>query len=268
MGVGELEPLARIGIGAYFVRELLGPSIQYLGRDVLPRGVEQGVENFGRVLRNAHAKLRGREGEPGGVPPRVLRGVLEEGFYAEEQIVTEYLGGVLASSRGGNSRDDRGVGYLALIARLSAYDLRLHYVAYASFHTLIAGSDLDVEDGTDLDTYGRVFIPEDALSAAMDYTAEEDGRALTDHSTIVLNTEGLIGHYGSGKQEYTAPMGAAGPGLVFCPSFMGMQLFLWAHGMTDLEGFAVPNVFGGFACVPPPEAQLLVQKPRVVADDS
>jgi len=124
-----------------------------------------------------------------------------------------------------------------------------------------------VESGEDLATHCRLFIPEDALTDAMDYSAEEGGRSLTDHSTVILNSEGLLGDYASGKEEYTRSFGGSGPGLVFVPTFLGIQLFIWAHGMTDMDGFVERGIFGEFVVAPPAEARIL-GTPIPFADDS
>src|SRR3954447_16977596 len=137
--MSELEGIGRVAMEAWAVRKLIGPTLDLVGRDVLPGMAERGIENFGRVLQNGYSKLGSKADEPGEVPPRVLRALLEEAPYAEDEIVVEYLGGVLASARTGVARDDRAASYMALITRLSVYDLRMHYIGYHCAHRLFAG---------------------------------------------------------------------------------------------------------------------------------
>lgn len=54
-----------------------------------------------RIFENADRQLSD-EPVDGRVSPRVLRKVLQEGSFIEDELAAEYLGGVLASSRLGN----------------------------------------------------------------------------------------------------------------------------------------------------------------------
>ena len=64
---------------------------------------------------------------------------LNEGSFTEDEVAACYLGGVLASSKTKEPRDDRGVYFNAQISRLSVFQIRLHYVVYAAFHALYQG---------------------------------------------------------------------------------------------------------------------------------
>src|SRR2546430_14920034 len=87
--------------------KVLGPTADYLGEG-LQGLAEQRVQNLQRVLAHADRKLGpDAEGRSGAVPPRVLKGVLEEGSYWDDELGAEYIGGVLASSRTEAPRDDR-----------------------------------------------------------------------------------------------------------------------------------------------------------------
>lgn len=63
------------------------------------------VGNTSRIVKNAEAKVADPE-SPGAVPMRVMMQVAEDGSYSDEGVVVEYLGGVLASSRTEEGRDD------------------------------------------------------------------------------------------------------------------------------------------------------------------
>ena len=97
-----MEPVTTIGLGAvaaYLAKDgigkLLGPTADYLGdglRDLLTR---RRGESIGRIFSNASTKLGSQLDEPGQVPPRVLKTVLNEGSYCEDPVALEYFGGVL-----------------------------------------------------------------------------------------------------------------------------------------------------------------------------
>ena len=99
------------------------------------------------------------------VPPRVLKGIVNEGAFCEDSIAAEYLGGVLASSRGTGSRDDRGVVMNALIGRLSVYQLRTHYILYHIIKDLYDGTGMGMPpcDSREM----RSFLPLIAYAVAM-----------------------------------------------------------------------------------------------------
>src|SRR4051812_30456729 len=100
-----VDPAALTLLGpAYLVGKVLGPTADYVGEGVRD-WTERRAENVQSVFRKAGRKLGDELDEPGGVPPRVLKGVLEEGQFAEDDLTREYLGGVLASSRTSSARD-------------------------------------------------------------------------------------------------------------------------------------------------------------------
>lgn len=61
---------------------------------------------------------------------RALKSIIEKGRFCEDEITSEYYGGLLASSRTEDGEDDRAVGYLNVVSKLSVSQIRFHYVAY------------------------------------------------------------------------------------------------------------------------------------------
>lgn len=215
---------------------MLGPSFDYLGGE-LEKFVEKRKKNVENIFADAVKKLGHKIELEGSVPPRVLKGVLEEGSFCDDFIATEYFGGVLASSRSGISRDDRGVSFIALISRLSCYQLRTHYIFYHMAKHLFNGTSINVGASNDREKMG-VYVPLDVYMDAMEFGKEEDIGTLITHIMFGLHKEALIGEefaIGSAKevmQEYFRK--ATGPGITFCPSVLGVELFLWAYGKSDL----------------------------------
>jgi hypothetical protein len=78
------------------------------------------VKNTGRVFEKAAKKLGEKIYDPGVVPPKGLKGVLENAPFCDDELGAEYFGGVLASSRSGVERDDRGAALLSLVGRLAS----------------------------------------------------------------------------------------------------------------------------------------------------
>jgi hypothetical protein len=245
---------------AYALRKLLGGTLDLIGNEMLPAATERAVENFAAVLKNAYGKLGNRADQPGTVPPRVLKGILEEAPFAEDALVTEYIGGVLASSRSGIPRDDRGVAYLALVSRLSVYDLRAHYIGYGCLHRLIAGRELDLGE-SDSRYKVRLFIPMETLREAMDFTEEEDAEEALPGAVVALAKEALIepSLWALGESQPhvgLVPPHIDEPGWVFVPSLYGLRLFLWAHGRTAFSDFTREGVISPSALTLPSDARL------------
>lgn len=115
--------------GKDFLTKILGPTADYIGEQAKLM-VEKQVQNTNRIFQNANRILGPKLDEPGTVPPRVLKEILENGSFCDEELSAEYFGGILASSRSGISRDDRAMTMLDLIKSLSIYQIRTHYIFY------------------------------------------------------------------------------------------------------------------------------------------
>jgi hypothetical protein len=158
MEIGSaLAILASASVTKPMLERLLGPTFDYLG-DGLRDLTEKRARNIGNIVMKAIQKTEelGAEGE---VPPRVIKNVFDDGSFSDDQIVAEYLGGVLASSKSPGGRDDRGVALSDLVNRLSAYTLRTHYILYlaarkttppiATRWKAAAGRDLNVGNSSE-----------------------------------------------------------------------------------------------------------------------
>jgi hypothetical protein len=225
------------GAAGLVVNKILGPTADYIGVGV-QSFAEHRVENLKKIFAKAEQRLGDRIYEPGSVSPRVLGRILDEGSFASDAIAIEYLGGILASSRTRVARDDRGAAMIALVSRLSTYQLRAHYIMYGTIHTLY-GDGRPFEFGINQRRRElRTFIPEDELSSALDLGEDETPHILIPHIIAGLVNERLIDGdfaWGSDKDIHLYGVRERGRGLVFVPSVQGVQFFLWAHGMPNSE---------------------------------
>jgi hypothetical protein len=223
--------------------KILGPTADYIGVG-LRNWTERRVQNVGRVFQNAKEKLGTRIDQPGAVPPRVLKHVLDEASYCEDDLMVEYFGGVLASSRTEVGRDDRGAAFAALVGRLTTYQVRSHYVFHDLVKDLFAGTDVNL--GTvDGCRQLQVFMPFHSYYTAMDFSDGEDPESISAHVLFGLTRERLIDDaflVGSAEDLRKLYRAADEPGVVFAPSTLGVELFLWAHGRGDvpLKAFLDP----------------------------
>lgn len=238
-----VDPISTIGlgaVGAYLAKDnlqkLLGPTAQYLGEG-LKDLTKKRLENIGRIFEKANEKLGDRINSPGEVPPRVLKEVLNEGSYCDDGLAAEYFGGVLASSRTETGRDDRGARIAKLLDGLSTYQIRAHYLIYASVKHLFrdAGLPFNMEGRLKM----QMFPPFAGYFRAMDFNDREMAQVgqLLNHVLFGISAEGLIegSMWQYGPKESIAKLFAEAPdgGIVLQPSAPGAELFLWAFGRAD-----------------------------------
>lgn len=241
MEVGTGLTVLGSAIGAAkLVEKVLGPTADYVGTG-LRNWAEKRVKNTGRIFKKAAEKLGAKIDEPGTVPPKVLKEILDEGSYCDDELTAEYFGGVLASSRSGVARDDRAASYLKLIAELSSYQIRFHFIIYSIWRRNFAGSGLRP---TFIDDLGKmwVFIPYSTLGPAMDFTDQEPSGEILMHCISGLERHDLLvsSHWGSKEHvNETNKMRrwpeVAEPGLCVGPTQYGIELWLWAIGAGNIS---------------------------------
>ena len=70
----------------------------------------------------------------GQVPPKVLKNLLDEAPWIDDSLMAEYFGGIVASSYGTRTRDDRAVALQNTLQSLSTYTLRRRYICHREFY--------------------------------------------------------------------------------------------------------------------------------------
>lgn len=163
------------------------------------------------------------DGQPLEVSDRVLFKALVEGGYADDEIVADYLGGVLAASSG----DDAGAAIVALIGRLSALQLRLHYVIYRELRRLWPVAAMNLYEGDEAAKAGiEIGVPE-----LMQAVGKDDADSIGS-SLAVLNRERLITDYSLSRKEKD---GHAKWTTTATPTGLGAEFFLWGHGVRGVQ---------------------------------
>jgi hypothetical protein len=230
--------------------KVLGPTADYLGTE-LQGLAERRVQNLQRVFEKADRKLGpDPHGRAGAVPPRVLKGILEEGSYWDDELGAEYLGGVLASSRTEAPRDDRAASLVALVGRLSTYALRLHYAMYAGARPSLIGSDCRLGLQHERARGAKFFMTFECFVRSLEFSTDEgpDLNAILSHAVHALLREGLIDDlfaYGPADalREAHGNRFQTG-GLVYVISPFGIELFCSAHGHRGeaISAFTDPKI--------------------------
>jgi len=218
------------------MEKLFGPTFEDSGGDI-QKWVRRKKTNIDRICAIAIKRLGSKLDEKGVVPPRVLKGIMTEGAFCEDELAAEYFGGVLASSRSGISRDDRGATIIALISRLSTYQLRGHYIMYHIVKLLFDGSELVIRIGGEAKKM-MIYIPERVYAAGIGIDQGEDIAILLPHIMYGLFREYLIEeNFAFARTEHIQKNYARAqePGILFIPSILGTELFLWAYGKGDCQ---------------------------------
>jgi hypothetical protein len=236
-----MEPISTtVGAGliAYaskdLVAKLLGPSAEYVGGEV--KGlVEKCNVNLGDIFNKAGRKAADTLDDGSQVNPRVLKSVISEGSFCDDDTLKEYYAGILAASRTQDRTDDIGVSILDVLKSLSVYQVRLHYLFYHEFHRLYSTNMANLGDGIER-SKRKLYIPLSTLASALKPSRDIE-------SLIIHTISGLIKHdllgvtWQFGMQEHLKKMyaEASQPGIVIGPTLSGIELFLWANGIQNIS---------------------------------
>lgn len=248
----EPEAKASAALSASLWGNLLGPPSQALGKH-FGQQVERWSENqqARKVLQLAAQKTDSTI--HGSVPPRVAAAVLESSQYTDDEFVAEYLSGVLASARTPDGKDDRGVSWSALVNRLSADSLRLHYIIYSIMRRKMRGANVDV-----MAVWCRKYIVVQYIELLPHLGFGETIQAMRRvlDALYALQREGLLEHltHGSASHLTGFPYGQyvlpdAGDMIIVSTTIQGVQFFLQGHGYGDVWADAIAESNRNFEVV-------------------
>jgi len=195
---------------------------------------------------------------PGVVHPRVLQRIVADGSFCEDQLSVEYLGGVLASSKCNESRDDRGTFLLDTVGSLSAYQLRTHYMLYAAMVRFGKPHEQNLSWWFEEDNV-CVGFPESGYRESMKYSATEVHEDLAYHSFLGLEQQGLLKH-GNRVIAERSPREPSCDFRYFWPTRCGYELFVWSLGLGQQRAtsyFDIPSDIN--LPIEPPFRALFVQ---------
>lgn len=215
------------------VIKVLGPSADRFGAS-LGNLSGSALEGVGKVFSRAVELLGDKANSPGGVPPKLAWKIIDECVVVNDPITTEYLAGVLASSRTDLSLDDRGVSFVGQISRLSHYQILFHYLLYHTFRETLLGFHFLVNRWNNT-SGARIAIPFSEIAKATGWP-DDSVRALLTHCATGLAREQLIAN--DWKIGDLLTVNGKSPkvvsGILVGLSISGVDLFLWGHGKADL----------------------------------
>jgi len=226
---------AIIGTAAWFGNKLLGPTLGAIGEDI-KKLYQKGIN---KITEKAMKKTSNLE-EPGKTNLRVTRDVFFNGAFADEEICAEYFGGILASSRNKDGKDDSGIFFLDIIKSLSAEQLRIHYVIYRTLNKLWFDQKKKIKMGVEdklMDE--KLFLP--LRSIVKEFPVN---RSIFSVVLYGLQSKNLISGFEINKHQLHDSRNM--PYLCVQPTSIGIQLFAIANNkLQNWERF--PSVdFGDF----------------------
>jgi hypothetical protein len=236
---------------------VLGPTADVLG-GALAQYTEARITNLQRIGQRAESKTEGRE--LGQIHPRVAHRIIEEGSYADDEIMAEYLSGVLAAGRNGQDQNDDAVSWAALIAQMSSKQLRAHFLFYREWALRLHGQKIALGKGA-VRGANALEIEYDDLVVALGLPegAEDDVVRILG----ALDRSGLIRQYRSGpvEDDPEADFPDDWSGYVRVEmTISGLELYGWALGevVTALGFLDLRPLEGGSELPPRPERSRIV----------
>lgn len=230
--------------GEWAAQKVLGPTLSEIGDDL------QKVYKLGRdkIIAAAKNKIKNID-DNATANLRVARDVFWNGAFTDEAICAEYFGGILASSRSQNGKDDTGVYYTDILKSLSSKQIHLHYVIYNCLNRLLikdeTKKDLNVGMSTELQRVD-VFFATVELEQGIHLKIDTDLEA--------LYRRGLLFEYKTQGHELPDNQGTL-PYTQIKPTVLGVQLLSIAYNnfnnwrefpikpYPDFENIALPRHF-------------------------
>jgi hypothetical protein len=214
---------AAITATAYVAQKLFGKTLEEMGDD-LNKAYKKNRE---KIIEKAAFKIPNPDD---GAQPnlRVARDVLWNGAVTDDEVCAEYFGGLLASSRSVDGKDDSALIYVDCIKALSSKQLHLHYVIYSTIQNLLLSSGKTINPGLDVDINAQeVWIPS-ALLHVIGLRPEVD--------LNILHRQGLLYQYSSNNHIQGSK---ALPYISARPTTFGVLLY--AAAMNQISAW---NYFG------------------------
>jgi hypothetical protein len=127
--------------GEWILQRVLGPVLTEIGED-LKNVYSKGRDNLTSA---AYRKIPNPEdGKQANL--RVARDVLWHGGFTEDEVCAEYFGGILASSRSTDGKEDECIQFVDVCKSLSARQLHWHYLCYSALNEILrsAGKKVNI----------------------------------------------------------------------------------------------------------------------------
>ena len=263
-----VDEIAKLGlmIGGFLaskdmLNKLLGPTAEYLGEG-MRHLVARSRQNVGTILSAAWKKLGDKLGEPGQVNPRILKHIIDEGRFIEDEFAAEYFGGLLASARTKGGQDDSLLPLLDLVKSMPVIQLRLHFIIY----DLVARLPYGRETADRPDLWNGLILTLDAVELVEALSLETGSRELRAHEAVLglIDAKLIEGQYalrlGEVQAAWVQDM-PVGKELVVRPNPKGADLFLKALGLRQMRPDVITSVVVEDRLLEPVKAAMMAPVP-------
>lgn len=241
----DIQSLTTLGGAAYTAKKVLGPTLDKVGEDfqkLYEKGrdliIEKAKEKIANIDDGFQSNLR------------ISREVFWNGAFSEEAICAEYFGGILASSRSKDGKDDDNLYFVNVIKNLSSTQLHLHYIIYNSFNKYFVDKKMKVNVGQQSEITNKTLYF-DALKLC-EMTGFNFSKIGTDLN--ILHEQGLISQY-----EYQSEIPETTPSTKMKsyfkvnPTTFGVTLYAISHNrFQDWSQFDEKD-FGNFKDIKLPD---------------
>ena len=256
--------------GKELLIKLLGPTFDLIGHGFSYYS-EKGIKNLSRIFSKAEAKAINNLDDGAQVPPKVLKSIIQEGFFCEDELSSDYFAGILASSRSQFGKDDRGTYFSRLLSSLSNHQIHGHYLIYYTLRKCLIESktvnykklvpkdederkklreinkeefekmekidhqnwllDIGNTDLKEISSIGIYFELNELKEILCRELENEKREPVFDHIINGLIREKLIEKHGAGGKDQNAHLLPDKEYIAISPSYSGIEFFLWAHGL-------------------------------------
>ena len=221
-------------IGALVLKKILGPAAEDLGEDIR-RMYKAGAE---KLLAATRRKIKNLDdGKQANL--RVTYDVLWNGACTDDEVCAEYFGGVLASCRSEDGKDDSNIQFSSVIRSLSSSQLRLHYFIYNVLNKMFVARKLGVNVAlsSEIQEHSVYLSPEELL-------ARHQIKIDTDFN--ILYRQGLIFEYRTEMVKESTDLFHYS---MAKPTTFGVMLYAVAHNrMPEWRRFSSVD-FGNFESI-------------------
>jgi len=224
---------------AELATKILGPTADYIGEGI-KNFSEKRINNVKSIFQKAFSKIEKLNDEQvlNGASPYLIKTIFDYGSYSEDELIQDYLAGLLVSSRTCSPDDNRSAALGMLVQNLTTYQIRTHYLFYSIINRLYCGKNLNLGNQKirgDIQTYVSLTLFDNyVFKTSHD---KEQAPYLYEHIMHGLNRHTLIENsFAFGSAEHLSSFGppvVQKPGVIFQPSILGIELFLWISSITN-----------------------------------
>lgn len=184
-------------------------KVYVLGRDAI---IKKAINKTSNIDDGAQVNLR------------IARDVFSNGSFSDEEICAEYFGGILASSRSEDGKDDSSMYFLDKIKSLSSNELKIHYIIYNVLNKLLINKSITINNINQGNDVKSVNIYLDVLEVISTSGLNENKLSSSCH---ILFSAGLINFFHINSYKLTDNRSIIY--LHVKPTILGIQIYAVAN---------------------------------------